>query len=53
MMMFSAARDSSREDRYETLISEIHHLDIDSTVVVLLSVMCLFDSEQVEDLSAK
>eukprot|EP00090_Calanus_glacialis_P001517 TRINITY_DN11088_c0_g1_i1.p1 TRINITY_DN11088_c0_g1~~TRINITY_DN11088_c0_g1_i1.p1 ORF type:complete len:725 (-),score=121.67 TRINITY_DN11088_c0_g1_i1:197-2371(-) len=45
--------DSSHEDRYETLISQIHQLDLDSTVVVLLSVMCLFDSEQVEDLSAK
>jgi len=45
--------DSSHEDRYETLISQIHQLDLDSTVVVLLSVMCLFDSEQVDDLSAK
>ena len=44
--------DSSHEERYETLISQIHQLDLDSTVVVLLSVMCLFDSEQVEDLSA-
>merc|ERR1719347_1939138 len=45
--------DSSHEDRYEALIQQIHQLDLDSTVVVLLSVMCLFDSEQVEDLSAK
>merc|ERR1719500_653705 len=45
--------DSSHEDRYEALISQIHQLDLDSTVVVLLSVMCLFDSEKVEDLSAK
>lgn len=45
--------DSSHEDRYETLIKEIHHLELDSTVVVLLSVMCLFDSDHVTDLSAK
>jgi len=45
--------DFSHEDRYETLIRQIHQLDLDSTVVVLLSVMCLFDSEQVEDLNAK
>ena len=45
--------DSSHEDRYETLIAQIHQLDLDSTVVVLLSVMCLFDSEQVEGLTAK
>jgi len=45
--------DSSHEDRYETLIREIHQLDLDSTVVVLLSVMCLFDSEQVTELTAK
>eukprot|EP00092_Neocalanus_flemingeri_P000134 GFUD01000140.1.p1 GENE.GFUD01000140.1~~GFUD01000140.1.p1 ORF type:complete len:729 (-),score=108.39 GFUD01000140.1:177-2363(-) len=45
--------DSSHEDRYETLIGQIHQLDLDSTVVVLLSVMCLFDSDQVTDLTAK
>jgi len=45
--------DSSHEDRYEALIAQIHQLDLDSTVVVLLSVMCLFDSESVDDLSAK
>jgi len=45
--------DSSHEDRYETLIRQIHQLDLDSTVVVLLSVMSLFDSDQVADLDAK
>merc|ERR1719158_1079489 len=44
--------DSSFEDRYEVLMKEMHKLKFDSTVMVLLSVMCLFDSTKAIDLSA-
>ena len=34
-------------------IPQMHSLELDSTVVVLLSVMALFDSHQVEGLTAR
>merc|ERR1719348_1290086 len=45
--------DSSHEERYEVLMQEMHSLELDRTVVVLLSVMALFDSHQVESLTAR
>jgi len=44
--------DSTFEDRYEVLMKKMHKLKFDSTVMVLLSVMCLFDSTKAIDLSA-
>jgi len=43
--------DSSFEDRYEVLIKELHTLNLDHNIVVLLSVMCLFDSDHVTALT--
>lgn len=45
--------DSYFEERYEVLMKEMHSLSLDSTIMVLLSVMCLFDCNKVEDLSAQ
>jgi len=43
--------DSTFEDRYEILMKEMHTLNFDNTIMVLLSVMCLFDSTKVADLA--
>jgi len=44
--------DSSHEDRYEKLIGEMSMLEMDSTTVVLLSVMSLFFTNSFQQVSA-
>jgi len=45
--------DSYYEDRYKVLMEDMHQLTFDSTVMVLLSVMCLFNCKGVTELSAE
>jgi len=45
--------DSYYEDRYKVLMDDMHNLTFDSTVMVLLSVMCLFNCKGVTDLEAE
>jgi len=45
--------DSYYEDRYKVLMEDMHNLTFDSTVMVLLSVMCLFNCKGVTELSAE
>ena len=44
--------DSSHEDRYEVLIGEMSSLEMDSTTVVLLSVMSLFFTDSNQQITA-
>ena len=45
--------DSYYEDRYKILMNEMHELSFDSTIMVLLSVMCLFNCKGVKELTAQ
>jgi hypothetical protein len=45
--------DAYYEDRYNILMKEMHNLSFDSTIMVLLSVMCLFDCNKINELLAK
>jgi len=45
--------DSYYEDRYKVLMEDMHNLTFDSTVMVLLSVMCLFNCKGLPELSAE
>jgi len=45
--------DSYYEDRYKILMNEMHEQSFDSTIMVLLSVMCLFNCKGVKELTAQ